>query len=126
MADELIERAGEFYRRHSSSYSPKMDGGDRYELMADFATVETAELRARAELAERRLAIAMKGVEHYASEKTWACDIPHICNREDRGEICKMTVYTGMRGYTLAQQIKESVTLAGGAKHWNCKQGLFE
>lgn len=35
--EEVIEAAKEFYHRRSSSYSPRMDGGDRYELMADFA-----------------------------------------------------------------------------------------
>lgn len=45
--DEIIERAKEFWRRHSGGYSPKMDGSDRFEALADFAIAEMQEMRRR-------------------------------------------------------------------------------
>lgn len=40
-------KAREFYRKRSSSYTPKMDGSDRYNLMADFAAQCVAEDRGK-------------------------------------------------------------------------------
>lgn len=84
------------------------DGSIQEDVLALKVPELVADLRKRLEIAERRLKIAMRGLDEYASQSNWACHDPNAEEPYDQ-------MWTGdkgehsFNGYELARRIKAEI-----------------